>query len=72
MSGPCREMDLEALLTGELSASAAERVDAHVAACGSCARTLAPGRGAGRSRPLGGGSRTLGQRAGCSGGRARA
>lgn len=41
MSGACRETDLEALLTGELSAREAERVSAHAAACGACARTLA-------------------------------
>lgn len=41
MSTPCRESDLDALLAGELSAQEAERVSAHAAACGTCAKTLA-------------------------------
>ncbi len=40
MSHPCRESDLDALLTGELSSEDAERVRAHAATCASCTRTL--------------------------------
>ena len=38
---PCRESELDALLAGELSAEAAERVRAHAAACATCTRSLA-------------------------------
>ncbi|XXF77965.1 zf-HC2 domain-containing protein [Myxococcaceae bacterium GXIMD 01537] len=41
MSSPCREHELDALLTGELPAPDAERVRAHAESCAACARTLA-------------------------------
>jgi anti-sigma factor RsiW len=40
MSPPCRESDLDALLAGELSVEAAERVRAHAATCAGCTQAL--------------------------------